>query len=194
MISFLRGKVFSKSSSKAVIDVNGVGYEVMMSSRSINALPAVGDDAMVYVSMQVREDGISLFGFIDESERFVYEKLITVSSVGPKVAISALSSYPADELMRIISTGDVTKMTKVPGIGKKMAQRIIIDLKNAFEVAPSGGIFEEGSEPSGSSEAMMALLSMGFTTEEAELALKGYTGKDDLQEIVKYALKRLGSV
>ena len=196
MIAHLRGTVFSKGIQRVVIDVNGVGYAVTMSSRSIDALGPVGGEALVYVSMQVREDGVTLFGFTDEDERFVFEKLITVSGVGPKVAISALSTFSAPELMRMIGSEDSARMSKVPGIGKKTAQRIVVDLKGAFGQlagqAPLPG--EDGAaDPAGSSEATAALLSMGFTAEEAQLALKGYTGSDDVSEMIRHALKRLGS-
>lgn len=194
MISHVRGTVFSKGLQGAVIDVGGVGYSLTMATTSIAALPQVGDEAIVFVSMQVREDGVSLFGFLDEQERFVFEKLITVNSVGPKVAISALSTYPARELMNIIASEDATRISKVPGVGKKTAQRIIVDLKGVFEASGAGPIVagEMQAVPAESSEAVMALLAMGFTDEEAQLALAGYTGSDDLQEIVRYALKRLG--
>lgn len=194
MISHVRGTVFSKGLTGAVIDVGGVGYGVTMATGSIASLPQVGDEAVVFVSMQVREDGVSLYGFLDEQERFVFEKLITVNGVGPKVAISALSTYPARELMHVIASEDASKISKVPGVGKKTAQRIIIDLKGVFEASPSSsaGPGEAQLPVAESSEAVMALLAMGFTDEEAQLALAGYTGSDDLQEIVRYALKRLG--
>jgi len=194
MISHVRGTVFSKGLNGAVVDVGGIGYSLTMAATSAAALPQVGDEATVFVSMQVRDDGISLYGFLDEQERYVFEKLITVNGVGPKVAINALSTFPAPELARVIASGDASKVAKVPGIGKKGAQRIIVDLKGVFEAVPSDaeGMGEVQLPVAESSEAVMALLSMGFTDEEAQLALAGYTGSDDLQEIVRYALKRLG--
>ena len=195
MISFLRGRVFSKGTQGLVLDVNGVGYSVTMSSRALGTIGQVGDEVIVHTYMQVREDGVSLFGFADEEERFLFEKLIGVSGVGPKVAISALSSYSARELMTIISTEDNARMSKVPGVGKKTAQRIIVDLKGSFDALGAAAAESSVPVPTGeSSEAVMALLAMGFTTDEANLAIKGYTGTDDVQEIVRYALKRLGNL
>ena len=194
MISHVRGTVFSKGLQGAVIDVGGVGYSLTMATTSVAALPQVGDEATVFVSMQVRDDGVSLYGFLDEQERFVFEKLLTVNSVGPKVAISALSTFPTRELMNIIASEDAKRLSHVPGIGKKGAQRIIIELKGVFERSPQAAADagEAMMPPAESSEAVMALLAMGFTDEEAQLALTGYTGSDDLTEIVRYALKRLG--
>jgi len=197
MIAFLRGTVFSKGAQTLVLDVNGVGYSVTMSTRALAAVGSVGDVATVFTYLQVREDGLFLFGFASEDERYLFEKLISVSGVGPKVAISALSSYSASELMGIIATEDTTRMAKVPGVGKKTAQRIIVDLKGSLEALDAAG--PAGGEPVSvtgdeASEAVLALLSMGFTAEEANLALKGYTGSSDVQEIVRYALRRLGNL
>lgn len=196
MISFLRGTVFAKGTQSLVLDVGGVGYSVTMSSRALSEVGAVGQEAVVHTYMQVREDGVFLFGFTSEEERYLFEKLISVSGVGPKVAISALSSYSARDLMTIISTEDNARMAKVPGVGKKTAQRIIVDLKGSFDSFGSVGEEGEGVAPAvgESSEAVLALLSMGFTAEEASLAFKGYTGSDDVSEMVRYALKRLGSL
>ena len=200
MISFLRGRIFSKGVQQVVLDVGGVGYRLTMASRSIDGLGSVGDEAMVLVSMQVKEDGICLYGFAEEQERALFEKLIAVSGVGPKAAMAALSSYDAPHLMKIIGGGDVTAMSKVPGIGKKTAERIVVDLKGSYEqfalnALPFDGEAEETApvgDSASASDAMQALISMGFTSQETDLALKGYTGPDDASEIVRYALRRLG--
>jgi len=194
MIAFLEGTVAGKTLTSVYLNVSGVGFEVAMSQAALAKIPQAGERAVVHTYLQVRDDGISLYGFLDEQERYVFEKLITVNGVGPKVAINALSTFPAPELARVIASGDASKVAKVPGIGKKGAQRIIVDLKGVFEAVPSDaeGMGEVQLPVAESSEAVMALLSMGFTDEEAQLALAGYTGSDDLQEIVRYALKRLG--
>ncbi len=199
MIAFLRGVIASKAGQQLVVDVNGVGYQLKMSSISIGGMGPVGSEATVLVSMQVKEDGISLFGFASEEERYVFERLISVSSVGPKAALAALSTYDCDRLMSIMGTGDAAALAKVPGIGKKIAQRIVVDLGGEFDGYVRGATLLEdsGEQPSSAmgsmQEAAEALLSMGFTQEESELACKGYTGSDDAGELVRYALKRLGS-
>ncbi len=202
MISFLRGTIASKLGQQLVLDVGGVGYALKMSSISIGNVGAVGSEATVLVSMQVKEDGISLYGFASEQERHVFERLISVSSVGPKAALAALSTYDCPRLMSIIGTGDAASLAKVSGIGKKIAQRIAVDLSGEFASYVQGGtLLDDGGAPQGGAtaagaahEALEALLSMGFTQEEGELALKGYTGNDDTGELVRYALKRLGSM
>lgn len=199
MISFLRGRIFSKGVQQVVLDVGGVGYSITMASRSINSLGKVGDEVLVLVSMQVKEDGISLYGFAEEQERSLFEKLIAVSGVGPKAAMAALSSYDAPHLMKIIGGGDVTAMSKVPGIGKKTAERIVVDLKGTYEQFAQSTLVSVDADDAAvpvdatsAAEATEALISMGFTSQETELALKGYTGPDDASEIVRYALRRLG--
>lgn len=196
MISYLNGRIAMKGAGFAIVDVGGVGYELLMPACALAEIGAVGDDAKVLVSMQVREDSVSLFGFATEEERFVFEKLKTVSGVGPKVALSALSTHGAPGLMAAIASGDATGISKVPGIGKKTAQRMIVDLKGVFDgMAPAAEtlLSEEFVSSACQSDAVAALLSMGFTMEEAQLAIGGYTGVDDVEEIIRFALKRLGS-
>lgn len=199
MISFLRGRIFSKGVQQVVLDVGGVGYSITMASRSIDSLGKAGDEVLVLVSMQVKEDGISLYGFAEEQERSLFEKLIAVSGVGPKAAMAALSSYDAPHLMKIIGGGDVTAMSKVSGIGKKTAERIVVDLKGTYEQFAQSTLVSADADDAAvpvdatsAAEATEALISMGFTSQETELALKGYTGPDDASEIVRYALRRLG--
>ncbi len=200
MISFLRGVIASKTDSQLVLDVNGVGYLLKMSSIALGEVGAVGSEATVLTYMQVKEDGISLFGFLSEDERFVFEKFITVSGVGPKAALAALSTYDCKRLMCILGSGDCAALAKVSGIGKKIAQRITVDLSSAFSGYSGEDVFDDGSsnqEPSSQNcikEATEALLSMGFIQEECELAFKGYTGSNDAGELIKYALKRLGNL
>ncbi len=194
MIAFLDGIVAGKTLGSAYINVGGVGFEVGMSSSGLSQLPAVGERVTVHTYMQVRDDGMSLFGFLSTEEKALFEKLITVSGVGPKVALAALSSYSPDQLASLIAAQDVAAVQRIPGIGKKTASRIILELKGTLE-AGLGGLFEQ--EEAAASKALEgakeALLSMGFTTAEINLALKG--APDDASEsaLLQYALKKLGS-
>lgn len=200
MISFLRGVVASKTDSQLVLDVNGVGYLLKMSSIALSEVGTVGSEATILTYMQVKEDGISLFGFLSEDERFVFEKFITVSGVGPKAALAALSTYECKRLMCILGSGDSVALAKVSGIGKKIAQRITVDLSSAFDgyskedVQDASLADQDISLLNCRQEATEALLSMGFIQEECELALKGYTGNNDAGELIKYALRRLGNL
>ena len=196
MISYLRGFLAARNAQYVVIDVGGVGYQVFMSPVAAEALGTIGEEVTAYTYMQVSEAGIALYGFASEQERSVFAKLISVSGVGPKVALSALSSYSANDLIGVIATQDAARLAKIPGIGKKTAQRILVDLKDSFASFASmelGSSPDSGAEPAlQASEAVEALLSMGFTMEEANLAIKSYTGPDDTQQIVRFALKKLG--
>ena len=189
MIDSLRGTVIAIRTESAVIDVGGVGYLVSMSSNSLSDLPKLGDDVTVLVHMSIREDNISLFGFTTEAERSLFEKLIGVSGIGPKVALSALSTYPPESLTDIIMRGDSDAVSRVPGVGKKTAQRIILELKGSIEAAQAS---LESAGKQDMKDAVDALLAMGFSAQESELALQGYDGAG-IDDAVRYALKRLGS-
>lgn len=199
MIAFLKGVVAAKTASKVYLDVNGVGFEVNASLSSIATLPDVGASASLLTYLQVREDGMTLFGFATEQEKALFEKLISVSGVGPKVALAALSAFSVDDLVAAISAQDVAKVSKIPGVGKKTASRIILELKGSFDMdssqlsfdAPAGAGVAATAADDGVREA---LLSMGFVTAEIDLALKGAPEGASEQALLQYALKHLGSL
>lgn len=200
MIAFLNGTVAGKGPACAYIDVAGVGYEVSMASTALAKLPDVGQAVMVHTHLQVRDDGASLFGFLSQEEKALFGKLIGVSGVGPKMALAALSVYSPAQLASAISAQDVAAVQRIPGVGKKTASRIILELKGSLDqgVESLFGGNEAGDQaPSGDDAAMQAaneaLLSMGFSSAEAELALKGAQRGADEGVLVRYALKRLGS-
>ncbi len=192
MIAFLRGRLAHVAENHCVLDVGGVGYRVAMSTGSIASLPAEGDEVTVHTHMHVREDEMALFGFESIAEKDLFEMLITVSGVGPKVALAALSSCEADVLSRAIAEEDVALVSSVPGIGKKTSQRIILDLKD--RLAAVEGVGPASSAADGArGETREALAAMGFTSAEVSAALKGFDGRaDDVQGLLKYALARLG--
>ncbi len=197
MIAFLKGIVAMKTSQKAYLDVNGVGFELNMSLTSLAALPDVGVPATVLTYLQVRDDGMSLFGFSTEGEKSFFEKLIGVSGVGPKVALAALSYYSADDLAAAIASQDVAKVSKIPGIGKKTASRIILDLKGSFDMDSAQlHLGQQAPEPVSTQDSGVrdALLSMGFTTLEIDHALKGAPDGAAESVLLQHALKRLGSL
>ena len=194
MIAFLDGIVAGKTPASAYVNVGGVGFAVGMSASSLSKLPPVGERVLVHTYLQVRDDGMSLFGFLSLEEKALFEKLITVSGIGPKVALAALSSYSPGQLADLIAAQDVAAVQRIPGIGKKTASRIILELKGSLDQG-IGGLFEqEGVPVSRALEgAKEALLSMGFTTAEIDLSLKG--APDDASEsaLLQYALRKLGS-
>jgi Holliday junction DNA helicase RuvA len=191
MIAFLTGRVVVKASSFALIDVGGVGFRLAMSTRSLAALPAEGDEVTVHTHLHVREDDLSLYGFESDDERALFEQLITVSGVGPKVALAMLSSLQPDALKRALASEDVALLSSVPGIGKKTAQRLIIELKDKLDLpdlASSGG----GPEPVAAAAARDALLSMGFSPAEAAAALRDAPAGASAEQLLKMGLKALG--
>lgn len=194
MIAFLEGTLAGKTSTAALLNVGGVGFEVGMSQRALSKLPSAGDSVLVHTYLQVRDDGMSLYGFQSIEEKALFERLITVSGVGPKVALAALSMYDPDKLVELIAAQDVTAVQRIPGIGKKMASRIILELKGSFDEGLVS-LFGERTPVSSKERdgAVEALLSMGFTSAEADLALKDAPDGASEAALLQYALKKLGS-
>lgn len=194
MIAFLRGKLASKAYDYVVLDVSGVGYKIMLSGQSVSRLPEIGTEIQLLTKMIVKEDDVVLYGFQNATEQNVFERLISVSGIGPKAALSILSSYSAEEVIEIIASQDSVRMQKAPGIGKKTASRIILELKDVF--AQVGGDLSSQT-PSASTSALQgareALLSMGFTSTEIDLALKDAPSEETETGLLQYALKRLGA-
>lgn len=193
MIALLTGRVVSRGTDSCVLDVGGVGFRVMMSTASLAALPSAGDEVTVHTHLHVREDDLSLFGFESIAEKLAFESLITVSGVGPKVALAALSTFSPADLARVVAAGDVAAVSQIPGVGRKTAQRIILDLADRLEQRDGAedGPYADGAVLSEASEALMA---MGFTPAEAAVALGGFDGDaTDAQALITHALKRLGS-
>jgi holliday junction DNA helicase RuvA len=192
MIAFLTGKVAGKGASACLLDVHGVGFRLAMSTTSLAALPAEGDEVTIHTYLYVREDELSLYGFESMAERELFERLIGVSGVGPKVALAVLSSLSPDTLKGAIAREDVTLLSSVPGVGKKTAQRMIIDLKDKLDLPDLGAGASGGAGSGAAAEARDALLSMGFSAAEAALALRDAPEGASAEDAIKHALKRLG--
>lgn len=190
MIAFLRGRVAARTASACLLDVNGVGYRIAMPTPALAGLPGDGELVTILTYLQVREDELSLFGFLDDADRDLFEMLITVSGVGPKVALSVLSALSFDSLAAALAAEDVAIISSVPGIGKKTAQRIIIELKDKL-AAPGLAVVPSSAGTPAHAEARDALLAMGFAPAEASAALAGAEGSS-AQALLKQALKRLG--
>jgi len=195
LIAFLVGRIIEKSSAHVVLDVGGVGYRLMMPAASIEAMPPLDHEARLHTYLHLRAEEISLFGFVSAQEKMLFEKLIGVSGVGPKVALSVLSSFSFDMLVGAIMGGDVGLIATTPGVGKKTAQRIIIDLKDSLEAlgfhATSSAL--SASAGSAAAEVREALCAMGFTPSEATAAMKPFSGDTgDSKVWVQDALRRLG--
>lgn len=201
MIAFLKGTLAGKTATTAYIEVNGVGFAVGMSQASLSKLPELGGPVQVHTYLQVREDEMSLYGFLSLEEQALFEQLIGVSGIGPKVALAALSAFPSPQaLAAAIAAQDVAAVQRIPGVGKKTASRIILELKGSLDHGldqlfgadggPAAPAAATGAELAGAREA---LLSMGFTPAEVDLSLKGAAEDADTEALLKYALKRLGT-
>src|SRR5438270_5268568 len=164
MIAFLNGTVAEKGAGRVVLDVNGVGYEVLVPTQTLAALPPTGKPARLYTRLSVREDAMTLFGFASSDERMLFDHLVTVTGVGPKLALAVLSVLTPDALRRAIVAGDAAVLTQVPGIGRKGAARIILDLKDRLGLGgdeiPTGPL----------SEVRERLLALGLSPEQARAA------------------------
>ena len=196
MIAFLKGKLAGKTPQVAYIDVNGVGYAVFMSATALSKLPESGGAVTVLTYLQVSDAGIALYGFLSEEEKATFERLIGVTGVEPKVALAALSTFSPRALADAVAAQDVALVQKIPGVGKKSASRIILELKGSFDASFESLLSEPSTQTilddrlKGATEA---LLSMGFTSQEAELALKGAPEGAAEAALLQYALKRLGT-
>lgn len=197
MIAFLKGTMVGRTSSHAFINVNGVGFSVGMPATDLSRLPDRGSEVMVYTHLSVREDAMALYGFLSQEAHALFLRLIGVSGVGPKVALAALSTFKPEELVSAIQSQDVKAVSNIPGVGKKTAQRLILELKGTLAEEAEGNLFSaQVAEASARLQgARDALLSMGFSSAEADLALKDAPESADTEgALLQYALKRLGSV
>jgi Holliday junction DNA helicase RuvA len=187
VIAYLEGEVAEKGAGRAVIAVGGVGYDLQVPSSTLAKLPAVGKPARVHTRMVVRDDSMTLFGFATTDERELFDLLVTVSGVGPKVALSFLSVLSPDAFRRAVRSGELAALTLVPGVGKKVAQRVVLDLKDKL-----GGdvIVLEGPL----SDVREALLSLGLSAQEAGEAMSGLAGDGGraVEDLLREALQHVG--
>ncbi len=195
MISFLKGKLAFSDENGAVIDVNGMGFEVCMPILDINTLPEIGADVTVYTYMYVHEDVIALYGFSDKESIKYFKKLISVSGVGPKAAISLLSALSTSELATAIISSDAKAIGRAKGIGPKMAQRIVLELKGKVDTTDALPKTEQVSyKPSADSSAVNALIALGCSPSEAQKTVMQISGENmTTEEIIKEALRRLSN-
>jgi Holliday junction DNA helicase RuvA len=198
MIAFIQGTVFKRREDSIIIEANGIGYQVYMSSRDIMEIEN-NQEYLIHTYMQVKEDGIALFGFLSEDDVDVFKLLITVSGVGPKIGLACLSVYSVSDIKFAIISEDDKTLSKVPGLGSKTAKKIILELKDKISLPDS---IEENfnsknksldNSDSAKNDAILALSSLGYSQTEALQAIaKIQDSKDmDVEELIKQALKKL---
>ena len=192
MISFLRGTIYSVGTDSAIIDVSGVGYEVFMPTLALASLQEVGSEAQVCTYMHVKEDAVTLYGFDSVEQRQLFERLISVSGVGPKSALAALSTFKPSDLLAAIANEDISALCTIPGIGKKAASRIILDLQGKLKIEMEDAQLQN-QHSNELKEAKAALVSFGFSSAEASSAFKGVDfSSKSATELIKIGLKNLG--
>lgn len=172
MIAHLRGKLLAKHPNQAIVETSGVGYDVTISVPTFSDLPAIGADVALYIHTHVREDVIALYGFLRAAEKVLFEKLITVSGIGPKLAITILSGMPADEMVGAIRGNDVVRLTRIPGIGKKTAERMVLELRDKLPQAVPTTVTTAPPMSAMEEDVLSALMNLGYQRAAAEKALE----------------------
>ena len=186
MIAFLEGELVEKAGDRIAVSVGGTGYDVLVPATTVAGLPSIGKRVRVFTRLHLRDDSLVLFGFTTQDERSLFDLLVTVNGIGPKAALAFLSVLTPDALRRSIASGDVTALTIVPGVGKKVAGRVVMELKDRL-----GG----GETPAGPlAEVRDALLALGLSAQEARDALAALTPDGDrpVEELLREALKAVG--
>jgi Holliday junction DNA helicase RuvA len=196
MIALLSGIVRSISAEKTIVEVSGVGYSLSITSQTANSL-SVGAPVTLFTTLVVREDSLTLYGFADDESRSLFELVQTVSGIGPKVALSILNSLTPDQLARSIATEDISSIEKVPGIGRKGAQRLILELKG--KITAGSGHQKISHQPAWREQLASALISLGFTAKDSDAAITKVisnlaedgieAGAKDISELLKLALQ-----
>jgi len=174
----LRGRLVEKSPNRVIVECAGVGYEAAISVATFTVLPAEGAEARLYIHTHVREDQIALFGFAEAEEKRLFEKLLTISGIGPKLAITVLSGIDSARLVGAIRAGDHATLTRIPGIGKKTAERVVLELKDKLDdmaTAPvAGGVVSHGTT---ADDVLSAMVNLGYARPAAEKAVEAVLAK-----------------
>ena len=204
MIAHVNGVCADVQADKVTVDVNGLGFEVFVPAGAVANMPGIGEEVMLYTHMSVREDGMSLYGFLTRDELAVFRLLIGVSGIGPKGALGILSALGVDDLRFAIVTGDAKAIARAPGIGKKTAERLVLDLRDKFNAEEFTGVYDTADAPAAgegigsgvSDEAIAALTALGYSHTDAMRAVRSAKNREgtadaDTETLLKAALKEL---
>ncbi|HXY13329.1 MAG TPA: Holliday junction branch migration protein RuvA [Terriglobales bacterium] len=194
MIAHLRGRLLAKHPNQAIVETGGVGYDLTISVPTFSDLPAIGSEVALHIHTHVREDSIALYGFLRPAEKQLFEKLISVSGIGPKLAITILSGMAADEMVGAIRGNDIARLTRIPGIGRKTAERLVLELRDKLPPA-------SGTEPAATTavsaeeeDVLSALVNLGYQRAVAEKAVSTVTTngqRGSFEEMFRRALSVL---
>jgi holliday junction DNA helicase RuvA len=195
MIAHLRGRLFSKQPGQAIVEAGGVGYDIVITIPTFTALPAEGSEVSLYIYTQVREDLLALYGFLELNEKRLFERLITVTGVGPKLAVTILSGLSPDRTVTAIRAQDHATLTHIPGVGKKLAERLVVELKDKLEdmaIAPPAVV----SAGPAAEDVLSALTNLGYQRPAAHKAIETVVAKDkslghDFDSLFRATLKAI---
>jgi Holliday junction DNA helicase RuvA len=181
MIAHLRGRLLAKHPNQAILETGGVGYDVTITIPTFSDLPNPGSEVALHIHTHVREDQIALYGFLRPAEKTLFEKLIIVSGIGPKLAITILSGMPADEMVGAIRGNDIARLTRIPGIGKKTAERMVLELRDKLPPSQTGEAPAPSVMSTTEEDVLSALVNLGYQRPAAERALASAAkiGKDN---------------
>jgi Holliday junction DNA helicase RuvA len=198
MIAHLRGTLAAKSPGEIIVDVGGTGYQVFVSLNTFYELPDIGGEVSLSIHTHVREDALQLYGFADRNEKRVFELLLAVSGIGPRLATNVLSGIPACEMVEALTQGNVARLMAIPGVGRKLAERLTVELKEraAPLVGGNGGKATDGGAQIANDvlrEATSALVNLGYRRSEADRAVRGAAARagDRLEEVIRIALRNI---
>jgi Holliday junction DNA helicase RuvA len=193
MIARLTGRLAHKAPDALIIDVHGVGYRVSVSLTAFAALPSEGEEVTLGIHTHLRETALELFGFANAAEQALFGALITVSGIGPRMALNILSGLPADELADALASGNVARLVSVPGVGKRTAERLVVELRDRVATLQVG----RGAEATmpRDSEAVSALVNLGYRQADAERAVRAAqgSGASELADVIRQALRKLSA-
>jgi len=191
MIAHLRGKLLAKHPNQAIVETGGVGYDITISVPTFSDLPGIGGEVALHIHTHVREDIIALYGFLRSAEKKLFEKLITVSGIGPKLAITILSGMAADEMVNAIRGNDIARLTRIPGIGKKTAERMVLELRDKLAVEKHGEIPAAPALNAVEEDVLSALVNLGYQRAAAEKALASVSKNGHFDAMFREALAAL---
>jgi holliday junction DNA helicase RuvA len=193
MLEYIKGKLIEASPIKAIVDINGLGYKLLISLNTYAKIPPLGKEVCLFISTVIREDSHKLFGFLTRAERDLFEKLTDVSGVGPKTALALIGHMEIGDLQRAITSDNIPLLCKIPGVGKKTAERLVIDLRDKVKNLDESG---PQAKPQGSvADAINALINLGYTTQRAQKAIQTVLDKSPveppLSELITLALRNM---
>jgi holliday junction DNA helicase RuvA len=194
MIAHLRGKLLAKHPNQAIVETGGVGYDVVITVPTFSDLPGLGNEVALNIHTHVREDQIALYGFLRPTEKVLFEKLITVSGIGPKLAITILSGMAAEDMVASIRGNDIARLTRIPGIGKKTAERMVLELRDKLPAQGTEAITPISSLNAVEEDVLSALMNLGYQRPAAEKALASLgisTQSGSFDSMFREALARL---